>query len=89
MTFLTTRSRDSAYSACAVALEPHQEGASMRAFTATAGLLFALLFLVHVLRLITEGLGPLHNPIFDLTSVASLIASVWSFYLLIGSRGKS
>lgn len=61
----------------------------MRAFTAIAGMLFGLLFLAHVWRIIDEGTGPVADPIFILTSTASLIASVWAFVLLIRTNRKS
>lgn len=60
----------------------------MRAFIATAGVLFALIFVAHILRLVLEGPGPLRDPIFILTSVASIGVSAWSFYLLTRPRVK-
>ena len=60
----------------------------MRAFTAIAGILFGLLFVVHIARLVAEGAGPLHNPLFILVSIVSLVLSIWSFVLLF-RQGKA
>jgi hypothetical protein len=54
----------------------------MRTFTTTAGILFALIFLAHVLRIVVEGMTLLYEPIFLLTSIASLTVAVWAFLLL-------
>jgi hypothetical protein len=61
----------------------------MRAFTAIAGILFGLLFVVHIARLVAEGAGPLHNPLFILVSIVSLVLSIWAFVLLFRQGRKA
>jgi heme/copper-type cytochrome/quinol oxidase subunit 1 len=61
----------------------------MRAFTAIAGILFGLIFVVHIARLVAEGAGPLHNPLFILMSLVSLVLSIWSFVLLFRQGKKT
>jgi hypothetical protein len=53
----------------------------MRAYVVTTGVLFALIFAAHVARLVAEGPGPLRQPIFVATSIASLGISVWAVAL--------
>ena len=53
-----------------------------RAFTTVAGLLFASLFVVHVLRILSEGTGPLHNPFFVGITLIALGLAIWSAVLL-------
>ena len=61
----------------------------MRALTAVAGILFGILFVVHMVRLFAEGTGPLRNPLFILVSLVSLALSIWSFFLLFRQRRKA
>jgi hypothetical protein len=68
---------------------PPREFNQMRAFTAVAGILFALLFVVHIARLFAEGAGPLRNPIFILVSLVSLGLAIWSFFLLFRQGKKA
>jgi hypothetical protein len=60
----------------------------MRTFVATAGSLFGLIFIAHVLRLAMEGLGPLSDPVFILTSIASIGLFAWAAILLSSSRAS-
>lgn len=54
----------------------------MRAFVATAGLIYALIFAAHVARLLMEGIGPMVDPVFIASSIASLALVVWAVMLL-------
>lgn len=54
----------------------------MRAFVATAGFIFALILAAHVARLLIEGTGPMVDPVFIASSVASLALVVWAAILL-------
>jgi hypothetical protein len=53
-----------------------------RAFIAVAGLLFGLLFLVHVARIFFEGAGPLHDPFFVGATLIAFAATIWAVVLL-------
>jgi hypothetical protein len=53
-----------------------------RAFTVVAGLLFASLVVVHVLRILFEGAGPLYNPFFVGITLFALGLAAWSAILL-------
>lgn len=44
----------------------------MRAYVGTTGATFLLLALAHVARLLAEGAAPLRDPVFLLTTIASL-----------------
>jgi hypothetical protein len=57
-----------------------------RAYVATAGLIFAAMFVVHVARIASEGSGPLRDPFFVGATIVALAAAVWSAVLL-GRRG--
>lgn len=50
----------------------------MKAYVATTGLIFMLIFLAHVARLFDEGTGPLGQPMFLLTSILSLAMVAWA-----------
>jgi hypothetical protein len=54
----------------------------MRGYTITSGLLFAALVLVHLLRLALEGMGPLSNPVFLITTLCSGGMAVWAWVAL-------
>jgi len=57
-----------------------------RAYIATAGLIFAAIFLIHVARIAFEGSGPLHDPFFISATIVALAAAIWSFVLLRRDR---
>jgi hypothetical protein len=57
-----------------------------RAFTAVTGLIFASLFVIHVLRILFEGTGPLHDPFFVGITLVALGAAIWSAILLLRRR---
>ena len=50
----------------------------MRAYILVSGMIFLGLALAHVARLIAEGLAPLHEPIFLVTSLLALGMTVWA-----------
>ncbi len=50
----------------------------MRAYTAVTGAIFILLVGAHFLRIVDEGLGPLRDPIFVVTSLLSLAMALWA-----------
>lgn len=54
----------------------------MRSYIITSGVLFGLLVLVHGFRLVVEGLGPLSNPIFLVSTLSSVGMSVWAWFAL-------
>lgn len=54
----------------------------MKAFVATAGVVFGLITLAHLARLGVEGLHLLKQPVFLLTSIASVCIGVWAVALL-------
>ena len=54
----------------------------MRAFVLTAGFIFALILAAHVARLLIEGPGPMVDPIFIASSLASLALVIWAAMLL-------
>jgi len=62
----------------------------MRAFVATAGVAFGLLFLAHVARVFEEGAHLLTEPIFLATTVGSAGACLWAIVILKrGTRGPT
>jgi hypothetical protein len=62
----------------------------MKAFVATAGVAFGLLFLAHVARIFTEGAHLLTEPIFLGTTIGSAGACIWAFVILQrGTRGPT
>ncbi|OYU46810.1 MAG: hypothetical protein CFE44_00250 [Burkholderiales bacterium PBB4] len=50
----------------------------MRYYILTSGLLFFSLVAVHAFRLVVEGWGPLHHPIFLVTTATSAAMAVWA-----------
>ena len=50
----------------------------MKAYVVSTGLLSILIFLAHIARLFDEGLGPLEQPVFLLSSAMSLAMGVWA-----------
>ena len=61
----------------------------MRAFVAAAGVVFTLILMAHAARLLLEGLGLLREPVFVVSSLASLVAVIWSVLPLRRSRSSS
>jgi hypothetical protein len=53
----------------------------MRNFILVCGVVFALIFLTHVARIAVEGSGLLNEPIFVISSIASLLIAIWSAVL--------
>jgi len=54
----------------------------IRAYIGITGLIFALMFAVHVARVWFEGTGVLREPIIIVTTVLSLGLAVWAVVLL-------
>ena len=54
----------------------------MRAYIGITGLVFALIFAMHVARILAEGSGLLREPIMIVTSVLALGLSLWALVLL-------
>jgi hypothetical protein len=54
----------------------------MKTYVTTTGVAFLLILLAHIARLLDEGLSPLGQPIFLLTSVLSLAMVVWAIMVL-------
>lgn len=54
----------------------------MRAYVGITGLVFALMFAVHVARLLAEGPGLLREPLIIVTSLLSLALCIWALVLL-------
>jgi hypothetical protein len=52
------------------------------------GLVFALIFAAHLARVWAEGTELLHQPIFIVTTGASLAAAICAVLLLSGRRGS-
>jgi|SoimicMinimDraft_17_1059745.scaffolds.fasta_scaffold1149037_1 hypothetical protein len=50
----------------------------MRAYVVTSGLLFLALPVAHVARLVAEGWGPLHEPVFVISTLLALGMAVWA-----------
>jgi hypothetical protein len=62
---------------------------SMRAYLLLSGVLYFLLVLAHVARLITEGTSVASSPMFSMTTVAAMLMTAWSWWLLRRSREGS
>jgi hypothetical protein len=54
----------------------------MRAYVVTTGVLFVLVVIAHAARLVAEGSGPLHQPIFVGATLAALAVCAWAVALL-------
>ena len=50
----------------------------MRAYVLSSGLIFLALALAHAARLVAEGSGPLHNPLFIASSLLGLGMALWA-----------
>ena len=58
----------------------------MRCYIGITGLVFALMFAVHVARIFAEGPGIMREPIIVVTSVLSLGLAIWASVLLFNRR---
>ena len=54
----------------------------MKAYIMTSGFIFALLAVAHVLRVMAEGAYLATEPIFILTTVASIGMTVWAWRIM-------
>ncbi|MDQ2937553.1 MAG: hypothetical protein M3R67_08590 [Acidobacteriota bacterium] len=58
----------------------------MKAYVMTTGVIFGLLTLVHILRIIVEGLHLATDPLYVLITVAAAGLCLWAWRLLWVSR---
>lgn len=58
----------------------------MKAYVITTGALFALIVIAHAVRVAVEGVHLIAQPVFLLTTLASLAVCGWAFVLLKSSR---
>jgi hypothetical protein len=54
----------------------------VRAYLIVTRIVFGLILAAHVARVVVEGLNPLQDPWFFLTSLAALALLVWASWLL-------
>jgi hypothetical protein len=59
----------------------------MRGYIIVSGLLFGLITAAHGARLVAEGLGPLGEPLFLASTLASAAMSAWAWFALRSSAG--
>ena len=55
----------------------------MRCFVIVAGIVFAIIFVLHIARIFAEGTWLLHEPMFILTSLLSLGVAIWAAVLIV------
>jgi hypothetical protein len=60
----------------------------VRTYVGITGLVFALIFAAHLARVWAEGTGLLRQPLFIVTTGASLAAAICAVLLLSGRRGS-
>jgi hypothetical protein len=68
---------------------PANQWLRMKAYLFISGLVFALIFVAHLARIVSEGSGPLRQPTFLSTSILSLGLGIWSAKLLFQSKGRA
>ena len=56
----------------------------MKAYVLTSGIVFALVVAAHIARVVAEGPRLLVQPTFALTSVLSLVLTVWAWRMFRG-----
>ena len=61
----------------------------MRSYIIISGALFGLLVAVHAFRLVAEGFGPLSNPVFLVSTLASAAMSAWAWLALKSAKRSS
>jgi hypothetical protein len=54
----------------------------LKAYLATTGTVFGLIFVAHIWRAVAEGPAMVKNPVFILLTVAAAALSVWAWRLL-------
>jgi hypothetical protein len=54
----------------------------MRAYILTSGAIFGLLVLVHLLRIVVEGIGAARDPFYVVSTLIAAALTVWAFRLL-------
>ena len=55
----------------------------MRCYVIATGIIFAIIFALHITRIFAEGTWLLREPMFILTSVLSLGMAIWAVVLII------
>lgn len=55
----------------------------MRCYVIATGIVFAIIFVLHIARIFAEGTWLLREPMFILTSVLSLGMAIWAVVLII------
>lgn len=58
----------------------------MKAYIATTGIVFFLLAVAHVARILVEGTHVLTEPIFVITSIASVAIFIWAVVMFRRTR---
>ena len=61
----------------------------MKAYVITTGLVFALLFLVHVARIFVEGMHVAQDPFFLTTTVIAFVLFLWAIRVFVVLTRKS
>ena len=61
----------------------------MRSYIITSGFLFALLVVVHALRVVAEGVAVVGNPVFVVSTLASAAMSVWAWFAFKSSKASA
>jgi hypothetical protein len=61
-------------------------GDPVRAYVATTGAVFGLLTLVHIWRIMVEGVGPARDPRFILLTLLAAGLALWAWRVLRQSR---
>jgi hypothetical protein len=67
-------------------LSVRQRGRPVKVYVITTGALFALIAIAHAVRVAVEGVHLIAQPVFLLTTLASLAVCVWALVLLKSSR---
>ena len=55
----------------------------MKAYIVTTGIVFALLVIVHLLRIAAEGLGPVKDPFFVISTLVAAGLCGWALRILL------
>ena len=60
----------------------------MKAYVMTTGAVFCLLVILHVWRVIAEGMHQAADPFFALSTLISVALTVWAWRVLRGMNGS-
>jgi hypothetical protein len=58
----------------------------MKAYVATTGTIFSLIFVAHIWRAVVEGSGLAKNPVFILSTIAAVALALWAWRLFRSVR---